>query len=94
VAVDEGKVARYHAEYRKHGEFPTYVGKAHVAGMKNEGALAAVAAGRREKKITPAALEFFAMICWSLGKEIIGISHQYYRYYQLDRSVLQSNLSS
>jgi len=31
VAVDEDKVARYHAEYRKHGEFPTYVGKAQVA---------------------------------------------------------------
>jgi len=31
VAVDADKVARYHAEYRKHGEFPTYVGKAQVA---------------------------------------------------------------
>jgi L-alanine-DL-glutamate epimerase-like enolase superfamily enzyme len=27
VEVDEDKVARYHREYRKHGEFPTYVGK-------------------------------------------------------------------
>jgi len=30
VAVDADKVARYHAEYRKHGEFPTYVGNAQV----------------------------------------------------------------
>ena len=29
--VDEGKVAKYHAEYRKHGEFPTYVGKVAAA---------------------------------------------------------------
>jgi len=27
VAVDEDKVAKYHADYRKHGEFPTYVGR-------------------------------------------------------------------
>jgi len=27
VEVDEDKVAKYHADYRKHGEFPTYVGK-------------------------------------------------------------------
>jgi glucarate dehydratase len=27
VEVDEDKVAKYHADYRKHGEYPTYVGK-------------------------------------------------------------------
>jgi L-alanine-DL-glutamate epimerase-like enolase superfamily enzyme len=27
VEVDEDKVGKYHADYRKHGEFPTYVGK-------------------------------------------------------------------
>jgi L-alanine-DL-glutamate epimerase-like enolase superfamily enzyme len=27
VTVDEDKVARYHADYRRHGEFPTYAGK-------------------------------------------------------------------
>ena len=27
VEVDEDKVAKYHAAYRQHGEFPTYVGK-------------------------------------------------------------------
>jgi glucarate dehydratase len=27
VEVDEDKVGKYHAAYRKHGEFPTYVGK-------------------------------------------------------------------
>jgi len=37
VAIDEDKVARYHAEYRKHGRFPTYVGKAHVAGARTRG---------------------------------------------------------
>ena len=27
VEVDEDKVAQYHEDYRKHGDFPTYVGK-------------------------------------------------------------------
>jgi L-alanine-DL-glutamate epimerase-like enolase superfamily enzyme len=31
VTVDEDKVARYHADYRKLGDFPTYAGKAPVA---------------------------------------------------------------
>jgi len=31
VEVDEDKVGKYHADYRKHGEFPTYVGKVAAA---------------------------------------------------------------
>ena len=31
VTIDEDKVAKYHAEYRKHGEFPTYVDKVAAA---------------------------------------------------------------
>jgi L-alanine-DL-glutamate epimerase-like enolase superfamily enzyme len=27
VEVDEDKVMRFHEDYRKHGEFPTYAGK-------------------------------------------------------------------
>ena len=28
VEIDEDKLMRYHEAYRRHGEFPTYVGKA------------------------------------------------------------------
>jgi glucarate dehydratase len=31
VEVDEDKLMRYHEDYRRHGEFPTYVGKAAAA---------------------------------------------------------------
>jgi L-alanine-DL-glutamate epimerase-like enolase superfamily enzyme len=37
VEVDEDKVARYHEDYRKHGEFPTYPAALTAAGATGGG---------------------------------------------------------